>query len=494
MFCFEEVVLQRWALDIQHVMSCSTSVFASRLSYTFICCFSTSTSEAQVCGTCKSSAYCSKACQQVDWPLHKILCKKLAKLLRTSRPKYPTKLGILLSADNPEPKLVWVPYQKPPKPNSSTTYEEMVIHHLLGEPITETIESFNIARNEVRGYGLDHTVVIYARDNWLNDGSKPNQAALALTDWELPYDWRGNVLILSNKGLVGSTVPSPPGDGEDLILSALREGGELEPYHDFQDMTLADFRTAVDYLSRYGTKTKRGDEHSSLSFTGSESNSVSEIQAMMASLMASQTAQDATKKVKGVLIRCTGDIEISHEQTGTLEKFAEVLIAKDHSIWDLPPTPASKIMGLPLLTQKQSHNPAWNPNSHTRFDNQAATFLNLTVDPKVDDGMWGFAPLEWQQEVGSVLLVRKDGKDLSRTQAWALAEFMQHEVSDAFEDAMEEGEEKERRAKVLELLNWKRFDEFLVKFVPDMMDVDGMGWQGCKSPFGTRENSQGQPI
>ncbi|KAL5319640.1 hypothetical protein ACEPPN_012696 [Leptodophora sp. 'Broadleaf-Isolate-01'] len=449
---------------------------------------------AQACATCTSSAYCSKACQELDWPLHKILCKKLSKLLKTSdRPSTPIKLGILLSADSPEPRLVWVPCRQAPKPNSSTTRDEVIVHYLLGDPITPTVESFNIAKNEVRGYTLDHTVVLYARDNWLNDGSKPNQAALSLTDWELPYDWRGNILVMNYKGLVGKNIPPQTNSGEPIVLSATQIGGEIEPYQDFQDVTLGDFRIAVDYLSRYGMQVKRGDEHSHLTFTEKTNNPVSEPQIMMDKLMEADAAKEKCRKVKGVLIRCEGDIGINKKKTSRWERYSKVEVPKDHAIWDSQPTSASKIMGLPLLVQKQPHNPSWKPNDHTRFDNQPATFLNLTVDPKISD-LWGFAPPEWQSEVGSVLLVRKDQKDLSREQAWAIAEFMQFKVSDSFEDAMESGDERQRRAAVLKMLNWKQFDDFLEKFKVEMMTADGKSWARVRSPFGTKEDHNGNPL
>ncbi|KAK0100015.1 hypothetical protein ONS95_013168 [Cadophora gregata] len=158
-----------------------------------------------------------------------------------------------------------------------------------------------------------------------------------------------------------------------------------------------------------------------------------ELQTLMNMMKADQAEKEKKRKFKGVLIRCEGDIGINKKESGRWERYTEVAISKEHPIWNSDPTPASKIMGLPLLVHKQPHNPAWSQNDHTRFDNQPAIFLNLTVDPKIED-MWGFAPPEWQNEVGSTLLVRKDQKNLSREQAWALVEFMQFRVSDAFED------------------------------------------------------------
>ena len=267
-------------------------------------------SPAKDCASCKSARYCSRECQQLDWPLHKTLCKKIGKL--SSRPTTPSKLGILLSADDPDPRFIWVPCPKAVLPQSSTRFDSPVVEHLLGDRITHAAERFNVGKNEVRGYELDHTVVLHARDNWLNDGSKPNQAALALTDWKLPYDWRGNILIMSYKGMVGKNVAAAP-DVKDALAFLLQEEGErLEPFQDYQDITLGDLRTAVDYLSRYGMHIQRGQEHPALNITkAGEDEKTSELQ----KLFAKMAAGEKEKKVKGVMIRCEGDIGLYRKQT-----------------------------------------------------------------------------------------------------------------------------------------------------------------------------------
>ena len=35
---------------------------------------------SKVCSKCRSIQYCSKSCQKVGWPVHKLLCKKFATL------------------------------------------------------------------------------------------------------------------------------------------------------------------------------------------------------------------------------------------------------------------------------------------------------------------------------------------------------------------------------------------------------------------------------
>lgn len=55
---------------------------------------------------------------------------------------------------------------------------------------------------------------------------------------------------MMNKGLVGKNIVPLSKSGEPVTLSATQEGGEIEPYQDFCDVTLKDFRTAIDYLVR----------------------------------------------------------------------------------------------------------------------------------------------------------------------------------------------------------------------------------------------------
>lgn len=204
---------------------------------------------------------------------------------------------------------------------------------LLGEPKRHAAERFNVTKNEVRGYDLDHTVILHARDNWLNNMSKPNQAALALTDWKLPYDWRGNILIMSYKGRAGKDIPAQVPDGMPDFLKLLlkEEGGGLEPHKDFQDITLADLRTAVDYLSRYGMHVERGTEHSFLNVTTAKEEKGGEKSAFQKMMEEKQEAEKK-KKVKGILIRCEGDIGLYRRETGRWERFSEVDVAKDHDI------------------------------------------------------------------------------------------------------------------------------------------------------------------
>jgi hypothetical protein len=99
---------------------------------------------------------------------------------------------------------------------------------------------------------------------------------------------------------------------------------------------------------------------------------------------------------------------------------------------------------------------------------------------------WGFAPPEWQSSVGSVLLVRKDRKNLSREHARALAEYVRYPVIEAFTEIEDVIPEQQRRSIVLKTLNWGSFGAWLDVFKEKMM-ADEESWTGVTSPFGTKE-------
>lgn len=277
-------------------------------------------SEAKACNTCKSVSYCTKACQKIDWPVHKVLCKQFTQV--PARPENTSsQLAILLPADDPTPQLVWVPYSRG-IPSTS---------NLLGA----VAEQITIPKTTIRGFVLDHAVQLFVRNDYLNDGSKPNQAALALTDWNLPYDWRGPI----------------------LIVSCIRTKDRLDWIEKFQDITLGDLRTAVDHLGLYGKDIKRGTEHNF----------------MFGTLFPTEG-----RKVKGVIIRCNGDMKANGMENCESKRYYEVEVAKDHAIWSRPATETSRFMGLPLVAQKLPLDSAWAES----LVNQPATFLNLTVNPK----------------------------------------------------------------------------------------------------------------
>lgn len=83
-------------------------------------------------------------------------------------------------------------------------------------------------KNFVRGRELEQPFEMWMGDNFLNDGSKPNQSAFAATQGAMAHNWRGPLIALKYKDAW--------------------EGGRNVVY---ADMDMRDYRDAVDYLTYY---------------------------------------------------------------------------------------------------------------------------------------------------------------------------------------------------------------------------------------------------
>ncbi|PGH31813.1 hypothetical protein GX50_05417 [[Emmonsia] crescens] len=76
-------------------------------------------------------------------------------------------------------------------------------------------------------------------------------------------------------------------------------------------------------------------------------------------------------------------------------------------------------------------------------EDQVATLLHIEADPSAPTGNssgefgWGLEPFSWQNDDGSVLVVRMDGNELLPTHLWAICAFCQFRLTPLIEDAME---------------------------------------------------------
>ncbi|OJD37929.1 ectomycorrhiza-upregulated zf-mynd domain-containing protein [Diplodia corticola] len=150
---------------------------------------------------------------------------------------------------------------------------------------------------------------------------------------------------------------------------------------------------------------------------------------------ATQKSTDA--KVKGVTINCLGDQKMCNKPP-----FEAVEITPTDPIFSKHDTSdiAARI-GLPIFTRRCSPNPKWAGDEDNKifghespFNNQDATYLHLCCDPKAEMDLhtgtlgWGFAPTQWQNSVGSAIVVRQDKKPLSPLHVEALCRYCRYEI------------------------------------------------------------------
>jgi MYND finger len=384
------------------------------------------------CASCRSVAYCSLECQQADWPVHKTLCKTFKAFQSSTRHSSSSKLGLLLPVDSKTPRLVWIECEQIENDEYEPPSEYPHVQSLLGtdKPFPEHKP---INRNVFRGFDLDHRVYVVCRETFLVDGSKTNICVAELTRGAMLYDWRGPIVILSMPGTsIGACM--------------------------YQDITLSDLRTAVDYFLSYG------DEP------------IEDLEALTRSM--SLTSRPRGVKAQGVRINCLGD-----QKVFGVEQYVAVAVPPDHPVFQSTPTGISTHMGLPLLMRKYPPDRAWKGDKDMPYENLPATFMNLNAD--MSSEQWGWAPLHWQNDVGSVIVVRKDGKDLTARQAEAFAYYCQFKLQPVFEDSLGGGYvDRTREAVVSQFLTRKKFEQFFDIFKREQArDCRDESWLAERSPY-----------
>jgi hypothetical protein len=381
----------------------------------------------RACPGCESISYCTIECQQTDWPVHKLLCEFQAGL---QPPTETHRRGILFPADLKVPQFVWVSCDLREAKEDEPAWESSDVKPFLGSG--DPFPQRNLVqRNVLRSRDIGHTIEIVARDAFLIDGSIPNQSIIRTTNGGAPHAWKGPVLALRMKGL-----------GRD-------------PLH-YDHITMSDFRDVVDYFLAYGDETVGGID------------------------------QTKRTKVKGVKISCEAD-----QKVFGAEKYVSVEVPREHPIFTqaTPPCGISELVQLPVLVRKYPADKAWAKDesiSGTGYNNQAATFLNLSTDTNSRLLMeWGWAPVEWQNKVGSVLVVRADGKDLSPHHCEVLCTFCQFEMQPLFEDSMGSGMDPENpmsKDAVLQKMTKENFDRYFTQYRASWLAHDP-SWSAAKSPY-----------
>ncbi|KAF1830653.1 hypothetical protein BDW02DRAFT_92701 [Decorospora gaudefroyi] len=352
------------------------------------------------CSGCLSGWYCSKACQKKAWSVHKVLCKTLKDFQIRPAPKT-TREGftraIYFHPEESTPRFVWLKHKCVPAEDQHTSAFTLVCPGALAANNEEeakynddiSMRNSWIQRNYALLRELPYTIWVSHREGFLHDGSRHNKATDKISDLQSRhlYDWRGPMIVYGREEFEGR----------------------------IQDLFPVDLRLIRHWLNSYRFEGKYSPE----------------------------TLKQELSDVVGVRMNCIGD-----EKVDGRPKCEAAMIPGYHRIFEVEAAPISERLGFPVMVCRipgsVNH---WKQRSSVEgmcaYVNQPATMLHLGCEPTNTEGMmksqyaWGWAPWKWQNDVGSVIIVRKDKKHLLPEHAEALADFCQNYLLEIF------GEQKE---------------------------------------------------
>jgi hypothetical protein len=190
------------------------------------------TSPAKLCHQCKSISYCSRACQSVDWPCHKLVCASFLSTnshAGTQAADPDTVLGILFPAAAASPQLVRVQVRRHADAETGLSFQDVDVEPLVAVAASAVEPRRLFAEhNDVRGgRRMESFIEIWHAADVALEPNQAIMAAAAATKTLLRRPWTGNLVTMAMTAATGGIV----------------DGGS------YKDATALDFRDAVDVLT-----------------------------------------------------------------------------------------------------------------------------------------------------------------------------------------------------------------------------------------------------
>ena len=344
------------------------------------------------CSGCHEVRYCSKECQKVDWPIHKLVCKTFvtefseAKRPDSKQPGMQHRRAIFFPEDEERPRFIWLPIS-----GLNESGQGIADIAELGPNNSGITHASTINSNAVLHRLLDRHITLRAKVSLINDelqyiSDTPNKS-LQGVDKELSTFFIGPLLAYGSG--------ENPGDG----------WANKHP-----DLGPTDFRHVVDFLRL---------EH----YTGSGEQWTYAI--------------GDGEKIEGVRLNCAGDhyicVRPRYEPVHVLKSFcdAETEIS----------APMIEKAGVSLVFRRIPYALGWRDGRSCQgipckdnaaaagfdpyrvFDTSHLQEVDLATNPLVPIMMHR---MKLSGHMGSLIAVRKDGKPLKPLLMEGLVEYARH--------------------------------------------------------------------
>lgn len=189
----------------------------------------------------------------------------------------------------------------------------------------------------------------------------------------------------------------------------------------------------------------------------------------------------SSHNLKGVRISCEGDIRFLEAK-----RFIPVDVSPSDPVLTAQISHSSEMVGVPVRVCKLPPHPIWRDSGITNiYENAQVTCLFRAMDPEQDDFGWILPYSYWDYPVGSVLVVRADGQDITPQQVEALCFYSSDHTTDMFQDSSEHLEftgSNEERVKLAALFNPGDFRQFFAEYKAKKV-LEDPSWATAVSPI-----------